>query len=189
MAVPKKRTSRSKKKIRKNVRKGKAYRAAIKAFSLAKSISTGHSKSFYCIANDDSSGSSESKLTSIDLDDPQHNTSEYTTPPSRTLENGDAKEIIFFGYSQGWSYERDTVINQFHYSTSLQPIWRNGEFINYSSIHSAFPLERDQSSSFFVRILNELQHYHYATFPVAQPYQHPHPFRSKTRIKTISYFL
>ena len=70
MAVPKKRTSRSKKKIRKNVRKGKAYRAAIKAFSLAKSISTGHSKSFYCIVNDDSSGSSESKLTAIDLDDP-----------------------------------------------------------------------------------------------------------------------
>ena len=69
MAVAKKRTSRSKKKIRKNVRKGKAYRAAIKAFSLAKSISTGHSKSFYCIVNDDSSGSSESKLTAIDLDD------------------------------------------------------------------------------------------------------------------------
>jgi len=59
MAVPKKRTSRSKKRIRKNVRKGKACRAAIKAFSLAKSISTGHSKSFYCIANDDSSGSSK----------------------------------------------------------------------------------------------------------------------------------
>jgi large subunit ribosomal protein L32 len=69
MAVPKKRTSRSKKKIRKNVWKEKAYRAAIKAFSLAKSISTDHSKSFYSIANDDSSGSSESKLTSIDLDD------------------------------------------------------------------------------------------------------------------------
>nr|YP_009268449.1 ribosomal protein L32 [Pseudolarix amabilis]APP87506.1 ribosomal protein L32 [Nothotsuga longibracteata]AVK39775.2 ribosomal protein L32 [Nothotsuga longibracteata]BAV19355.1 ribosomal protein L32 [Pseudolarix amabilis] len=59
MAVPKKRTSRSRKRIRKNVWKGKAYRAAIKAFSLAKSISTGHSKSFYCIANDDSSGSSK----------------------------------------------------------------------------------------------------------------------------------
>ena len=70
MAVPKKRTSRSKKKIRKNVRKGKAYWAAIKAFSLAKSISTGHSKIFYCIVNDDSSGSSESKLTAIDLGDP-----------------------------------------------------------------------------------------------------------------------
>jgi large subunit ribosomal protein L32 len=70
MAVPKKRTSRSKKKIRKNVRKGKAYRAAIKYFSLDKSISIGHSISFYCISNDDSSGSSESKLTSIDLDDP-----------------------------------------------------------------------------------------------------------------------
>jgi large subunit ribosomal protein L32 len=69
MAVPKKRTSRSKKKIRKNVRKGKAYRAAIKDFSLAKSISTSHSIFFYCIANDDSSGSSKSKLTSIDLDD------------------------------------------------------------------------------------------------------------------------
>jgi large subunit ribosomal protein L32 len=70
MAVPKKRTSRSKKKIRKNVRKGKAYRVTIRDFSLAKSISTGHSKFFYCISNDDSSGSSESKLTSIDLDDP-----------------------------------------------------------------------------------------------------------------------
>jgi large subunit ribosomal protein L32 len=70
MEVPKKRTSRSKKKIRKNVRKGKAYRAAIKSFSLANSISTGHLKSFYCISNDDSSRSSESKLTSIDLDDP-----------------------------------------------------------------------------------------------------------------------
>jgi large subunit ribosomal protein L32 len=70
MEVPKKCTSRSKKKIHKNVRKGKAYRAAIKDFSLAKSISTGHSKSFYCIDNDDSSRSSKSKLTSIDLDDP-----------------------------------------------------------------------------------------------------------------------
>nr|NP_817289.1 ribosomal protein L32 [Pinus koraiensis]Q85WV0.1 RecName: Full=Large ribosomal subunit protein bL32c; AltName: Full=50S ribosomal protein L32, chloroplastic [Pinus koraiensis]AAO74119.1 ribosomal protein L32 [Pinus koraiensis] len=71
MAVPKKRTSRSKKKIRKNVRKGKKHIGpAIKAFSLAKSISTGHSKSFYCIVNDDSSGSSESKLTAFDLDDP-----------------------------------------------------------------------------------------------------------------------
>jgi large subunit ribosomal protein L32 len=70
MAVPKKCTSRSKKKIRKNVRKGKAYRAAIKDFSLAKSISTDHSKSFYYIANDDSSRSSKSKLTSINLDEP-----------------------------------------------------------------------------------------------------------------------
>nr|YP_007474857.1 ribosomal protein L32 [Taxus mairei]YP_009388063.1 ribosomal protein L32 [Taxus baccata]YP_009500198.1 ribosomal protein L32 [Taxus fuana]YP_009576048.1 ribosomal protein L33 [Taxus wallichiana]YP_009578218.1 ribosomal protein L33 [Taxus phytonii]YP_009578300.1 ribosomal protein L33 [Taxus chinensis]YP_009578382.1 ribosomal protein L33 [Taxus contorta]YP_009578464.1 ribosomal protein L33 [Taxus cuspidata]YP_009578546.1 ribosomal protein L33 [Taxus canadensis]YP_009578710.1 ribosomal pro len=33
MAVPKKRTSKSKKKIRSNVWKGKAYRAAAKAFS------------------------------------------------------------------------------------------------------------------------------------------------------------
>nr|YP_009240181.1 ribosomal protein L32 [Sciadopitys verticillata]AMO00757.1 ribosomal protein L32 [Sciadopitys verticillata]BAW34600.1 ribosomal protein L32 [Sciadopitys verticillata]BCK60769.1 ribosomal protein L32 [Sciadopitys verticillata] len=59
MAVPKKRTSKSRKKIRKNVWKGKAYRAAVKAFSLAESISTGHSKSFYWIAKEDPSGSSK----------------------------------------------------------------------------------------------------------------------------------
>nr|YP_009532212.1 ribosomal protein L32 [Lamprocapnos spectabilis]YP_009532214.1 ribosomal protein L32 [Lamprocapnos spectabilis]AYA29323.1 ribosomal protein L32 [Lamprocapnos spectabilis]AYA29325.1 ribosomal protein L32 [Lamprocapnos spectabilis] len=46
MAVPKKRTSLSKKRIRKNIWKRKGYWAAIKAFSLAKSISTGNSKSF-----------------------------------------------------------------------------------------------------------------------------------------------
>nr|YP_010349298.1 ribosomal protein L32 [Chloranthus angustifolius]UNV39655.1 ribosomal protein L32 [Chloranthus angustifolius] len=46
MAVPKKRTSMSKKRIRKNIWKRKGYRAARKAFSLAKSVSTGHSKSF-----------------------------------------------------------------------------------------------------------------------------------------------
>nr|YP_009973446.1 ribosomal protein L32 [Halophila beccarii]YP_009973453.1 ribosomal protein L32 [Halophila beccarii]QNH92897.1 ribosomal protein L32 [Halophila beccarii]QNH92904.1 ribosomal protein L32 [Halophila beccarii] len=44
MAVPKKRTSRSKKRIRKNIWKKKGYLAAVKAFSLAKSISTGNSK-------------------------------------------------------------------------------------------------------------------------------------------------
>nr|YP_010623223.1 ribosomal protein L32 [Thespesia lampas]WBF97246.1 ribosomal protein L32 [Thespesia lampas] len=47
MAVPKKRTSRSKKRIRKNVWKKKGYWAALKAFSLAKSLSTGNSKSFF----------------------------------------------------------------------------------------------------------------------------------------------
>ncbi|KAH0973927.1 hypothetical protein GBA52_015826 [Prunus armeniaca] len=44
MAVPKKRTSISKKRIRKNIWKRKGYRAALKAFSLAKSLSTGSSK-------------------------------------------------------------------------------------------------------------------------------------------------
>nr|QWV60976.1 ribosomal protein L32 [Syringodium isoetifolium] len=47
MAVPKKRTSMSKKRIRKNIWKKKGYLYAIKAFSLAKSISTGNSKSFF----------------------------------------------------------------------------------------------------------------------------------------------
>nr|QYB22051.1 ribosomal protein L32 [Pherosphaera fitzgeraldii]BBF91065.1 ribosomal protein L32 [Pherosphaera fitzgeraldii] len=46
MAVPKKRTSKSRKRIRRNIWKGKAYRAAVKAFSLAESISTGRAKSF-----------------------------------------------------------------------------------------------------------------------------------------------
>nr|YP_003934118.1 ribosomal protein L32 [Geranium palmatum]YP_009250268.1 ribosomal protein L32 [Geranium maderense]ADJ66417.1 ribosomal protein L32 [Geranium palmatum]AMY96096.1 ribosomal protein L32 [Geranium maderense] len=46
MAVPKKRISSSKKRIRKNIWKGKGSEAALKALSLAKSISTGNSKSF-----------------------------------------------------------------------------------------------------------------------------------------------
>nr|YP_010475718.1 ribosomal protein L32 [Corydalis stricta]YP_010475725.1 ribosomal protein L32 [Corydalis stricta]UVH70005.1 ribosomal protein L32 [Corydalis stricta]UVH70012.1 ribosomal protein L32 [Corydalis stricta] len=46
MAVPKKRTSLSKKRIRKNIWKRKGYWAARKAFSLGKSISTGNSKWF-----------------------------------------------------------------------------------------------------------------------------------------------
>nr|ANJ59878.3 ribosomal protein L32 [Nymphaea jamesoniana] len=46
MAVPKKRTSISKKHIRRNFWKRKGYWAAVKAFSLAKSISTGYSKGF-----------------------------------------------------------------------------------------------------------------------------------------------
>nr|YP_010723504.1 ribosomal protein L32 [Diplarrena moraea]WDW26874.1 ribosomal protein L32 [Diplarrena moraea] len=47
MAVPKKRTSISKKRIRRNIWKKKGYFAAVKAFSLAKSVSTGNSKSFF----------------------------------------------------------------------------------------------------------------------------------------------
>nr|YP_011033735.1 ribosomal protein L32 [Iris sichuanensis]WRI15365.1 ribosomal protein L32 [Iris sichuanensis] len=47
MAVPKKRTSISKKRIRRNIWKKRGYFAAVKAFSLAKSISTGNSKSFF----------------------------------------------------------------------------------------------------------------------------------------------
>nr|QID92324.1 ribosomal protein L32 [Aconitum austrokoreense] len=47
MAVPKKRTSRTKSKIRKNCWRRKANVAAKKAFSLAKSIATGNSKSFF----------------------------------------------------------------------------------------------------------------------------------------------
>nr|YP_009533141.1 ribosomal protein L32 [Dracaena cambodiana]YP_009539717.1 ribosomal protein L32 [Dracaena cochinchinensis]YP_010042972.1 ribosomal protein L32 [Dracaena fragrans]YP_010217608.1 ribosomal protein L32 [Sansevieria conspicua]YP_010567016.1 ribosomal protein L32 [Dracaena cinnabari]YP_010618207.1 ribosomal protein L32 [Sansevieria trifasciata]YP_010633146.1 ribosomal protein L32 [Dracaena sanderiana]QGX05854.1 ribosomal protein L32 [Dracaena angustifolia]QGX06106.1 ribosomal protein L32 [Dra len=47
MAVPKKRISISKKRIRRNIWKKKGYLAAIKAFSLAKSVSTGDSKSFF----------------------------------------------------------------------------------------------------------------------------------------------
>nr|YP_009455361.1 ribosomal protein L32 [Erythropalum scandens]AUG62895.1 ribosomal protein L32 [Erythropalum scandens] len=47
MAVPKKRTSMSKKRIRKNFWKRKGYWARFKAVSLAKSLSTGNSKSFF----------------------------------------------------------------------------------------------------------------------------------------------
>nr|YP_010919482.1 ribosomal protein L32 [Muiriantha hassellii]WAJ51968.1 ribosomal protein L32 [Muiriantha hassellii] len=44
MAVPKKRTSILKKRIRKNIWKKGGGWAALKAFSLAKSLSTGNSK-------------------------------------------------------------------------------------------------------------------------------------------------
>nr|YP_009569072.1 ribosomal protein L32 [Ancistrocladus tectorius]QBC66407.1 ribosomal protein L32 [Ancistrocladus tectorius] len=47
MAVPKKRTSISKKSIRKNIWKKRGYWTALKAFSLAISLSTGNSKSFF----------------------------------------------------------------------------------------------------------------------------------------------
>nr|YP_009299154.1 ribosomal protein L32 [Pelargonium exhibens]YP_009299168.1 ribosomal protein L32 [Pelargonium exhibens]YP_009299641.1 ribosomal protein L32 [Pelargonium myrrhifolium]YP_009299655.1 ribosomal protein L32 [Pelargonium myrrhifolium]AJB99068.1 ribosomal protein L32 [Pelargonium exhibens]AJB99082.1 ribosomal protein L32 [Pelargonium exhibens]AJB99555.1 ribosomal protein L32 [Pelargonium myrrhifolium]AJB99569.1 ribosomal protein L32 [Pelargonium myrrhifolium] len=48
MTVPKKRISSSKKRIRKNIWKGKGHWAALKAFSLGKSLSTGNSKTFFC---------------------------------------------------------------------------------------------------------------------------------------------
>nr|YP_010624521.1 50S ribosomal protein L32 [Smilax ocreata]WBF99151.1 ribosomal protein L32 [Smilax ocreata] len=47
MAVPKKRTSISKKRIRRNIWKKKGYLTGEKALSLAKSVATGHSKSFF----------------------------------------------------------------------------------------------------------------------------------------------
>nr|ADD30207.1 ribosomal protein L32 [Ximenia americana] len=48
MAVPKKRTSVTKKRSRKKIWKRKAYWVALKTFSLAKSLSIGgNSKSFY----------------------------------------------------------------------------------------------------------------------------------------------
>lgn len=59
MAVPKKRTSKSKKKIRETIWKEKANQAKIKAFSLAQSILTGRSKSFYYIINKKNSESAQ----------------------------------------------------------------------------------------------------------------------------------
>ncbi|KAK7297219.1 hypothetical protein VNO77_48691 [Canavalia gladiata] len=47
MAVPKKRTSISKKNIRKTLWKKRGYWTTLKAFSLAQSIFTGNSKSFF----------------------------------------------------------------------------------------------------------------------------------------------
>lgn len=47
MAVQKKRTSISKKRIRKNIWKKKGYWVVLKTFWLAKSLSTGNSKSFF----------------------------------------------------------------------------------------------------------------------------------------------
>nr|YP_009867555.1 ribosomal protein L32 [Cratoneuron filicinum]YP_009867719.1 ribosomal protein L32 [Hygroamblystegium varium var. humile]QKG04747.1 ribosomal protein L32 [Cratoneuron filicinum]QKG04911.1 ribosomal protein L32 [Hygroamblystegium varium var. humile] len=59
MAVPKKRTSKSKKKIRETIWKEKANQARLKAFSLAQSILTGRSKSFYYITNEKNSKPSQ----------------------------------------------------------------------------------------------------------------------------------
>nr|YP_010565796.1 ribosomal protein L32 [Croton yunnanensis]UZC29444.1 ribosomal protein L32 [Croton yunnanensis] len=47
MAVPKKRISISKKRIRKNIWKRKGYWVVLKVLSLAKSLSTGNSKSLF----------------------------------------------------------------------------------------------------------------------------------------------
>ena len=55
MAVPKNRTSKSKKKIRETIWKEKANQARLKAFSLAQSILTGRSKSFYYTTNEKNS--------------------------------------------------------------------------------------------------------------------------------------
>nr|YP_010189031.1 ribosomal protein L32 [Ptychomnion cygnisetum]QZJ47834.1 ribosomal protein L32 [Ptychomnion cygnisetum] len=52
MAVPKKRTSKSKKKTRRTIWREKANKARLKAFSLAQSILTGRSKSFYYTINE-----------------------------------------------------------------------------------------------------------------------------------------
>ena len=59
MAVPKKRTSKSKKKIRGTIWKEKSNEARTKAFSLAQSILTGRSKSFYYIINEKNSKPSQ----------------------------------------------------------------------------------------------------------------------------------
>lgn len=53
MAVPKKRTSRSKKKIRKSLWLTKTKEMALKAVSLAKSILTNRSKSFHYGTNNE----------------------------------------------------------------------------------------------------------------------------------------
>lgn len=52
MAVPKKRTSKSKTRIRRAIWKKKANKSALKAVSLAKSILTNRSKSFYYTINE-----------------------------------------------------------------------------------------------------------------------------------------
>nr|YP_009559715.1 ribosomal protein L32 [Lycopodium clavatum]YP_011003816.1 ribosomal protein L32 [Lycopodium japonicum]AZU95767.1 ribosomal protein L32 [Lycopodium clavatum]WPS66387.1 ribosomal protein L32 [Lycopodium japonicum] len=53
MAVPKKRTSKSRKRKRKTVWAAKAQKIARKAFSQARSVLTGRSNSFYYTTNDD----------------------------------------------------------------------------------------------------------------------------------------
>nr|YP_010701111.1 ribosomal protein L32 [Lomagramma matthewii]WCI21352.1 ribosomal protein L32 [Lomagramma matthewii] len=50
MAVPKKRTSGSKKRIRHRVWRNRPAEVALTAFSLAQSVFTGRSKSFYYIS-------------------------------------------------------------------------------------------------------------------------------------------
>nr|QXU76298.1 ribosomal protein L32 [Dicranopteris pedata] len=52
MAVPKKRTSKSRKRIRNHIWKIKIDEMASKASSLARSTLTGRSRSFYYVANE-----------------------------------------------------------------------------------------------------------------------------------------
>nr|QYB18362.1 ribosomal protein L32 [Sphaerocarpos texanus] len=66
MAVPKKRTSKSKTRIRKAIWKAKANKSSLKAFSLAKSILTNRSKSFYYTINDELLNSSNSSNSILD---------------------------------------------------------------------------------------------------------------------------
>ena len=63
MAVPKKRTSRSKTRIRKNAWKIKAKKIASKALSMAKSVLTNRSKSFYYAIKKELISSSDSLST------------------------------------------------------------------------------------------------------------------------------
>nr|WKR35192.1 ribosomal protein L32 [Pleurozia subinflata] len=63
MAVPKKHTSKSKTRVRKSIWKNKSTKKALKAFSLARSILTNRSKSFYYALNNKLFGSSESVST------------------------------------------------------------------------------------------------------------------------------
>lgn len=63
MAVPKKRTSKSKTKIRRSIWGNKANKIALKAFSLAKSILTNRSKSFYYAINRKLADPLDSSLT------------------------------------------------------------------------------------------------------------------------------
>nr|AJE61691.1 ribosomal protein L32 [Plagiogyria glauca] len=56
MAVPKKRTSGSKKRIRNHVWRAKTVKVASKAFSSAQSVLTGRSKSSLYITNEKVSG-------------------------------------------------------------------------------------------------------------------------------------
>nr|YP_007026184.1 ribosomal protein L32 [Apopellia endiviifolia]AFU88894.1 ribosomal protein L32 [Apopellia endiviifolia]WIA67777.1 ribosomal protein L32 [Apopellia endiviifolia]WKW94986.1 ribosomal protein L32 [Apopellia endiviifolia] len=66
MAVPKKRTSKTKTRIRRSIWRDKANKTSLKAFSLAKSILTNRSRSFYYSINDESFNSSESVSTDKD---------------------------------------------------------------------------------------------------------------------------
>jgi large subunit ribosomal protein L32 len=65
MAILKKRTSRPKKKIRKTIWREKANQAGVKAFSLARTILTGRSKSF-CYVTVSKSSKSFASSASID---------------------------------------------------------------------------------------------------------------------------